>query len=131
MTRSDLASARLARIKRRNRAVSSAVEHWFYTPLVGSSILSPPTSLRSLRELRLGKPAQSLSWRSERRLPRRSPKGEGGLSPRCSVASRASARKPAFSVHGTRRHGGAHSTFSRGVGTYSGAAVCPSSERRR
>jgi hypothetical protein len=25
------------------RAVSSAVEHWFYTPLVGSSILSPPT----------------------------------------------------------------------------------------
>jgi hypothetical protein len=26
--------------------------------LVGSSILSPPTSLRSLRELRLGKPAQ-------------------------------------------------------------------------
>ncbi len=64
MTPSDLASAREARINRRNRAVSSAVEHWFYTPLVGSSILSPPTSLRS---------------RSERRLPRRSPKGEGGL----------------------------------------------------
>src|SRR5690348_3250548 len=52
-----------------NRAVSSAVEHWFYTPLVGSSILSPPTSLRpagfalarqsslACRELRRGMPA--------------------------------------------------------------------------
>jgi hypothetical protein len=28
----------------REGAVSSAVEHWFYTPLVGSSILSPPTN---------------------------------------------------------------------------------------
>jgi hypothetical protein len=42
-------------VRKKQRAVSSAVEHWFYTPLVGSSILSPPTSLR---ELRLGKPAQ-------------------------------------------------------------------------
>src|SRR6516164_213200 len=30
-------------------AVSSAVEHRFYTPGVGSSILSPPTSLREFR----------------------------------------------------------------------------------
>src|SRR5467141_2047706 len=43
---------------------------------VGSSPTSP-TSVRSLRERRLGKPAQILG-RSERRLPRRSPKGEGG-----------------------------------------------------
>src|SRR5262249_38320869 len=43
------------------RAVSSGGEQWFYTPLVGSSILSPPTSLRarraSLRELRPSRPA--------------------------------------------------------------------------
>src|SRR6478672_1063727 len=37
-----------------------------------------PTSLRSLRELRLGKPARLSQKRSERRLPRRSPKGEDG-----------------------------------------------------
>ena len=42
----------------RPRAVSSAVEHWFYTPLVGSSILSPPTSFRSLVRVRLGKPTR-------------------------------------------------------------------------
>ena len=46
---------------------------------VGGSIPPGSTSLRSLRELRLGKPQCGLSWRSERRLPRRSPQGEGGL----------------------------------------------------
>src|SRR5262249_4111866 len=40
----------------------------------GSSPASP-TSLRSLRELRLGKPAQLSPTRSERRLSRRSPEG--------------------------------------------------------
>src|SRR6476661_9430231 len=51
--------------RRLKRAVSSAVEHWFYTPLVGSSILSPPTSLRS--------PASP--WHSSLRSPR------GGIIP--------------------------------------------------
>src|ERR1700728_4257060 len=39
------------------------------------------SSLRSLCELRLGKAATHLSQRSERRLPRHSPKGSGGLDP--------------------------------------------------
>ena len=45
---------------------------------VGGSIPPGSTSLRSLRELRLGKPRTGLSQRSERRLPRHSPKGDGG-----------------------------------------------------
>ena len=45
---------------------------------VGGSIPPGSTSLRSLRELRLGKPRSVLSQRSERRLFRRSPQGEGG-----------------------------------------------------
>jgi putative endonuclease len=45
---------------------------------VGGSIPPGSTSLRLLRKLRLGKPHASLSQRSKRRLPRRSPKGEDG-----------------------------------------------------
>src|SRR5579863_2629182 len=45
---------------------------------VGGSIPPGSTSLRLLRKLRLGKPRLALSWRSKRRLPRRSPEGEGG-----------------------------------------------------
>jgi putative endonuclease len=45
---------------------------------VGGSIPPGSTSLRLLRKLRLGKPRPSLSWRSKRRLPRRSPEGEDG-----------------------------------------------------
>src|SRR5262249_49466510 len=48
------------------------------TAAVRSSTLRFSTSLSSLRELRLGEPGRALDWRSERRLPRRSPKGEGG-----------------------------------------------------
>src|SRR5262249_37454470 len=58
----------------RKWAVSSAVEHWFYTPLVGSSILSPPTSLRLL--------AASLGSASHRTLPW------------CNYGSRRKARPP-------------------------------------
>src|ERR1700680_5155338 len=36
----------------------------------------------STRKLRLGKPRLGLTWRSKRRLPRRSPQGEGGPSTR-------------------------------------------------
>jgi hypothetical protein len=46
--------------------------------LVAGSSPAGRTSLRSLRELRLGKPAQVFRKRSGRRLPRRSPSGEGG-----------------------------------------------------
>ena|SRR5665213_522838 len=45
---------------------------------VGGSIPPGSTSLRLLRKVRLGKPRPSLSWRSKRGLPRRSPKGEDG-----------------------------------------------------
>ena len=45
---------------------------------VGGSIPPGSTSLRSLRELRLGKPRPTLSERSKRRLPRHGPKGDGG-----------------------------------------------------
>ena len=45
---------------------------------VGGSIPPGSTSLRLLRKLRLGKPHASLSERSKRRLPRRSPQGEDG-----------------------------------------------------
>jgi hypothetical protein len=45
---------------------------------VGGSIPPGSTSLRLLRKLRLGKPRRGPSWRSKRRLPRRSPKGEDG-----------------------------------------------------
>jgi putative endonuclease len=51
---------------------------------VGGSIPPGSTSLRSLRELRLGKPtfanggSTNSDTRCERRLPRRSPQGEGG-----------------------------------------------------
>jgi len=46
--------------------------------LVAGSSPAGRTSLRSLRELRLGKPAQVFRKRSGRRLPRPSPSGEGG-----------------------------------------------------
>jgi len=50
----------------------------FHIKIVHRVAAAGPTSLRSLRELRLGKPARDLSERRERRLPRQSPKGEGG-----------------------------------------------------
>src|SRR5580700_7640145 len=53
------------------------------------------SSLRSLCELRLGKPATHLSERSERRLPRHSPKGGGGLSIHHSATRGAATREPA------------------------------------
>jgi hypothetical protein len=68
-----LAPEATVELKKRPRAVSSAVEHWFYTPLVGSSILSPPTSLRAAA-LRLGKPATTMA------RPSTSRSDVGGLS---------------------------------------------------
>src|ERR1700684_4458725 len=50
---------------------------------VGGSIPPGSTSLRSLRELRLGKPRRGLSQRSERRLPRRSPFGRRRALAKC------------------------------------------------
>ncbi len=74
-----------------SRARSSAGEHYLDMVGVTGSIPVAPTSLRLLRKLRLGKPASTPSWRSKRRLPRRSPKGEAGLHPH--TRSHATARR--------------------------------------
>jgi hypothetical protein len=65
----------------RGRSAAGPVAQWLepaaHNGLVAGSSPAGPTSLRSLRELWLGRPAHRK--RSERRLPRRSPSGEGGL----------------------------------------------------
>src|SRR4051812_26052076 len=56
---------------------------------VGGSIPPGSTSLRSLRELRLGKPAKSIVAKSERGLPRHNPNGDGGLRQHASFGGKA------------------------------------------
>src|SRR6476646_4165416 len=56
-----LASPPGAAIKVARGRLAQLVERLLYTQDVGGSSPSPPTSLRSLRELRLGQPAQRFS----------------------------------------------------------------------
>src|SRR4051812_40608296 len=63
----------------RDGAIAQLGERVVRNDEVGGSIPPGSTSLRSLRELRLGMPHPALSWRRERMLPRHSPKGDGGL----------------------------------------------------
>ncbi len=68
---------------RSGRPPAGPVAQWLepaaHNGLVAGSSPAGPTSLRSLRELRLGKPVPHIESESEQRLPRRSPRGVGGL----------------------------------------------------
>jgi hypothetical protein len=82
-----------ARSPSASRAVSSVRERSLHTREVAGSIPAPPTSLRLLRKLLLGKPAHHYRSEASEGCPRRSPKGEDG-SARPAATARKSALPP-------------------------------------
>ena len=94
------------------------VRHRFLVPAFAGSNPAAPASLRSLRELRLGKPALTLES-SERRLSRRSFSGGGrsSTSTPCKVSARRSLLRRLYErlPDRVRRHNSGFLNLNRGI----------------